>query len=213
LKIEDPPFHDLITKFVGNNRAFYLGGVKKIEKKVRGQELGFNFGSFIKSRFSARLFAVKVVPLAAIHQAVDLARFSPSVCNRQGWKVYHYDNRDKMNLLLKIQNGNNGFTHSINQLLKATSDTKKFTKMASNQVFVDGGLFSRSLLLSLHSKGIASCCLNTCLPFVDEVKVKNIGNIAQSERLIMMIGIGLYKDVFEVAISDRVAVEEILMSH
>ena len=82
--------------------------------------------------------------------------------------------------------------------------------MESNQAFVDGGLFSMRLLLSLHSQEIASCCLNTCLPYLDEVEIKKIANIPQSERLIMMIGIGNYKETYEVAISDRVPLSEIL---
>ena len=110
----------------------------------------------------------------------------------------------------KLQNGNNGFTDSINKVLLITTDTKKFTKLESNQVFVDGGLFSMNLLLSLHSLGVASCCLNTCLPYVDEEKMKIVGEIPSSERLIMMIGIGKYKDSFEVAISDRIQSKDIL---
>ena len=114
-----------------------------------------------------------------------------------------------MNTILNLQNGNNGFTETINKLLIITADTKKFTKLESNQVFVDGGLFAMNLLLALHAQNIASCCLNTCLPYVDEKKIKRIGNIPNSERLIMMIGIGKQKDSFEVAISERVAVEQI----
>ena len=145
-----------------------------------------------------------------MYKAVEMARYAPSVCNRQSWKVHIFKDRDKIDTLLGLQNGNNGFTQSIKQLLIITGDTKKFTKLESNQVFIDGGLFSMSLLLSLHSKEIASCCLNTCLPYLDEVKVKKIGKISGSERLIMMIGIGNYKDSFEVAISDRIPLDEII---
>ena len=118
-----------------------------------------------------------------------------------------------MDKLLKLQNGNNGFNQSINKLLIVTSDVKRFTKLESNQIFVDGGLFAMSLLYSLHAQGIASCCLNTCLPYVDELSIKNEGDIPSSERLIMMIGIGMHKDTYEVAISDRDSVEEIILQH
>ena len=46
--------------------------------------------------------------------------------------------------------------------------------------------------------------------YVDKKQVKTIGNIPENERLIMMIGIGKYKDSFEVAISDRIDVKDII---
>jgi len=114
---------------------------------------------------------------------------------------------------LKIQNGNGGFGDSINKLLVVTVDTNRFTKLEGNQIFVDGGLFSMNLLLAMHSMQIGACCLNTCLPYVDEKKIKNIGHIDSSERLIMMMGIGRLKDNFEVALSKKIGVNQIVTKH
>jgi nitroreductase len=124
--------------------------------------------------------------------------------------VHYYENEEDKKQLLKLQNGNSGFSESINKLLIITTDTKNFTKLEGNQVFIDGGMFAMSLVYALHAEGIASCCLNTCVPYVDEKKIKRIGNIPTSERLIMMVGIGKYKENFKVAISNRIATKEIL---
>ena len=183
-------------------------GKKKTKNQIQ-DAVNIDFENFIKSRTSVRNFSDKEVLEKEVYKAVDIARYTPSVCNRQSWKVHYFGDRNKMNTILNLQNGNNGFTETINKLLIITADTKKFTKLESNQVFVDGGLFAMNLLLALHAQNIASCCLNTCLPYVDEKKIKRIGNIPNSERLIMMIGIGKQKDSFEVAISERVAVEQI----
>jgi PP-loop superfamily ATP-utilizing enzyme len=78
---------------------------------------------------------------------------------------------------------------------------------------VDEGLFATNLLLGLHSQNIASCCLNTCFPYIVEKEVKKLAKISESERLIMMIGIGNFKENFEVAISNRIDVQQILTSH
>ena len=207
---QDLDFYNLILNFVKKNSGELLGGVKKVNKTEIKDAINLDFESFIKSRSSVRFFSKEQVSIKKLQKAIALARYTPSVCNRQSWRVHHFRDRSTMNLLLNIQNGNGGFNQSINQLLIITGDTKKFTQMESNQVFVDGGLFSMSLLLSLHSQEIASCCLNTCLPYLDEVEVKKIANIPQSERLIMMIGIGNYKETYEVAISDRVPLSEIL---
>jgi nitroreductase len=208
----DRDFHELISNFISGNTSIQIGGVKKVEIIELDKAIDINFDAFIKSRSSVRFFSEYDVDKKDLFKAIEMARYAPSVCNRQSWKVHHFVNRETMNTLLSLQNGNNGFTQSINQLLIVTGDTKKFTKLESNQVFVDGGLFAMSLLLALHSKKIASCCLNTCLPYIDEVAIKKIGVIPSSERLIMMIGIGNYKNTTEVAISDRMPVEELLLT-
>ena len=206
----DKSFYILLAEFVKGNTKERIGGLKRIDRIELKKAVDINFENFIKSRSSVRFFSEKNILEEDVYKAVEMARYAPSVCNRQSWKVHIFKDRDKIDTLLGLQNGNNGFTQSIKQLLIITGDTKKFTKLESNQVFIDGGLFSMSLLLSLHSKEIASCCLNTCLPYLDEVKVKKIGKISGSERLIMMIGIGNYKDSFEVAISDRIPLDEII---
>jgi len=186
------------------------GGVKKMTKREIQVTTAIDFENFMKSRTSVRNYAKDEVLDKEVYKAIELARFTPSVCNRQSWKVHYYKDEMLKKELLKLQNGNNGFSDSINKLIIVTTDTKKFTKLEGNQVFIDGGMFAMSLVLALHAQGVASCCLNTCLPYVDEKKIKQIGSIPNSERLIMMIGIGKYKDSFEVAISNRIPVDSIL---
>jgi hypothetical protein len=53
--------------------------------------------------------------------------------------VHYYKDRDIKNSLLKLQGGNGGFTDSINQLLIVTSEVRRFIKLESYQVYVDGG--------------------------------------------------------------------------
>ena len=187
------------------------GGVKALIQQDLNTIINFDFSNFAKSRTSVRNFSEIDVSSEAIYKAIDIARYAPSVCNRQSWKVHHFKNKDLKNKLLKLQGGNGGFTESINQLLIVTSEVKKFSRLESNQVYVDGGLFSMNLLLGLHSQNIASCSLNTCFPYVVEKEVKKLAQIPESQRLIMMIGVGNFKENFEVAISDRIDVEKILI--
>jgi nitroreductase len=211
LEKKDKDFYIIINEFLSNNSNHSnSGGLKYIGKEYLDEATNIDFEAFVKSRTSVRNFSSEEVLIDEVYKAVEIAKYAPSVCNRQSWKVHYFGNKVIKNKLLSLQNGNNGFTESINKVLIITSDTKKFTKLEGNQVFVDGGLFAMNMLLSLHSLGIASCCLNTCLPYVDEKKIKVIGKIPSSERLIMMIGIGKYKDSFEVAISNRVLAEEIV---
>lgn len=197
-----------INQFLSKNIGNKKGGLKKISKHG-----GFDFTSFVRSRSSLRNFSGKPIDRKIINLCLDDAKYCPSVCNRQGWKAHYYDNRKTVLKLLNLQDGNNGFTKSIKALFVITSDLSYFTNLEYNQVFVEGGIFSMNLVHSLHARGIGSCCLNLCVPFVREKIIKKTGSIEGSERLIMMIGIGYYNDENLVAFSNRKNTDEILQIH
>lgn len=189
------------------------GGTKTVFKEELVKFTDFNYEDFISSRSSVRDFKIMKIDRTDINTAVRIARNAPSVCNRQNWKIHYYDNVQLKTELLNLQHGNGGFTDSIQGLFIITSNLKGFTKMEQNQVFVDGGLVSMNLVLALHHLGIGSCCLNTCFPYSREIKIKKLGSIPENERLIMMIGVGYWKDEFKVAFSTKKDVKEILTIH
>ncbi len=209
IKIESPYF-DSIINFIGSSKQQEQGGTISINKNELKEIMAIPFEEFVKSRFSIRDFDNEDVDLEVIKQAVNIAKHAPSVCNRQSWKAHVYTKEEQILPLLKLQGGNNGFTQSINKLIIVTTDIKAFTLLESNQLFIDGGLFSMNLVLALHSQGIGACCLNTCFPFTSEKRVKQIGSIQENERLIMMIGIGNLKDSYKVAISKKKDLNEII---
>ncbi len=206
-------FKTLVTSFVGDHPNTEVGGTKLITRESLRAHTDIPFEAFVKSRFSVRNFADSDVPIDSLEKAVEMARHAPSVCNRQSWKVHVYQNKEQRLKLLKLQGGNNGFSESINTLLIVTTNTKAFTAMESNQVYVDGGIFSMNLVLSLHALEIGSCCLNTCFPYTIEKKVKKIGDIPENERLIMMMGTGRLKDTYKVARSRKKDTDELMVVH
>ena len=207
------PFFLSIQKFINNKTFEKNGGTILIEKNKLKEITDIPYEAFVKSRYSVRDFALTDVDTEQIKKAINIAKYAPSVCNRQSWAAHLYTNKAQMLDLLKLQGGNNGFTESINKLIIVTTDTKSFTKLESNQVYVDGGLFSMSLILALHSLGLGACCLNTCFPYTTEKKVKLVGDISENEKLIMMIGIGNLKDFYKVAISNKKQLSELLEIH
>lgn len=205
-------FNDIID-FIGDFEDDKLGGTRKLSSREIQIMTNIQYENFVKTRTSVRNFAEKDLAVGDIITAVSMARFSPSVCNRQAWKAHYFDDQDRMNQLLKLQAGNSGFTESIKGLIIVTSNLKYFTKLERNQVYTDGGIFSMNLILALHSMNIASCCLNTNLPFTTEKRIKNIADIPNEERLIMMIAIGYYKENFKVALSNKKDINDILTIH
>lgn len=202
-----------IDTFISKNDLSHKGGAKQVSKENIEILAKKPFNEFVKSRYSIRDFSDIDVPIATINDSIDLAKFAPSVCNRQSWQVHYYNDKPLMKELLTIQNGNGGFTDCINGLMIITGDIKGFTKYESNQLFVDGGLFSMNIMLALHYYNIGSCPLNTCVPFVVENKIKKLAGIPKNERLIMMLAVGNLKEEFKVAVSQRRSTAAILKVH
>jgi nitroreductase len=157
-----------------------------------------NFKNFFASRRSCRNFTKKIVSFSTIKKAVNYAITSPSVCNRRTWKFYVYQNKKKINQILELQNGNKGFTETIYNLGIITVDLKAFA--SGNEVYqswIEGGIFSSTLVYAFHSLGVANCCLNWSQSASNDIKLRQITNINKSENIIMLLAFG-YSDNYPV---------------
>lgn len=206
-------FEQAVTNFINKGNHDGNGGLKYIQKDFSSTLDLQEFRDFAQGRVSVRDFSSEAISAETIRDIVDIAKSAPSVCNRQGWKAHCYSDKSKIKELLSYQNGNAGFTDVIDKLLIVTADAKAFTKYESNQIFIDGGLFSMNILLAIHAAGLGACPLNTCYPYFTEKKVKLVSGIPDNERLIMMIGIGSLKENYTVAYSPRNPTDEIYVAH
>jgi len=67
------------------------------------------YAEFVKSRHSCRDFTEKNISIKRIQAAVELARHTPSVCNRQTCKIHLVRNKDLLSKAIKLQNGSRSF--------------------------------------------------------------------------------------------------------
>lgn len=206
-------YYQSIQLYVAGVHKSSLGGTKVMKKKNIEKAIQIDYKQFIEQRVSVRDFSSEEIAKDEIIEAINIAKIAPSVCNRQSWKAHIYFNKGEIETLLKYQHGNAGFGYNIKALILVTTDIKAFTKLESNQVFVDGGIFSMSMILALHAVGLGSCAMNTCIPYVDEKKIKGLGNIPENERLIMMLGVGKLKNEFKVPISHKKESDQIVLFH
>ncbi|NHN26145.1 nitroreductase family protein [Flavobacterium jejuense] len=202
-----------ISSFISDESNKGIGGTKIITKKEIETATNFDFETFVKTRSSIRDFDISDLDITLIEKAIDLARYTPSVCNRQSWGAHLYTNNKKVLEVLEFQNGHGGFKESIKGVIVITTNVAMFTKLETNQIFIDGGLFAMSMMYALHFQNIGSCPLNTCMPYIDEIKLKKKVGINENERVIMMIAIGNLKEEFKVAISNRRDLNQILTYH
>lgn len=166
---------------------------------------------FFLSRHSIRNFSGEEVPLEVIEKAADLARKTPSVCNRQGPRVHCFKNAAEA---LKWQSGNAGFGHLASRALVITSDIQAFSSIGErHQPFIDGGLYAMSIVYALHSLGYGSCMLAWDQTRQHNHAARKALNIPDNEVIIMMIAVGSLPDDLLVANAFRRPLTSSLFIH
>lgn len=183
---------------------------KSMTLKEIEQSTDFNFSHFLRTRKSIRDFDKGDIDTLLIKSCVADAMQTPSACNRQGWRVRLYEGKEK-DEILKFQNGNRGFAKSINKVVLITGFSEMYSYTERNGMLVDGSLFAMTLILSLHSKRIGVCPLNTSFTIKQELKLRKAINLNTNEEPIMMLAIGKLKDEFKVANSPRINIDEVLI--
>lgn len=163
-----------------------------------------SYKEFVLSRHSVREFSGAPVDVESIKEAVSLAQYTPSACNRQGWRSRIIVDKETIKTILANQNGNKGFGEHIDKLLIITCDLRYFAKGRElHQAYIDGGMYAMNVLHALHSKNIATIPLSASLRGDQETEVRNCANIQDSEVLILFIGVGSYPDEVLTTKSER----------
>jgi len=187
------------------------GGTLQLSRASLHEAGKLPFERFVRSRHSVRQFAERAVDAALIEQAVEMARFSPSVCNRSAGHVYLVEGADKARELLALQNGNRGFGDTAGRILVITSRAEAFHTVGERyQGWIDGGLFAMSLIYALHSLGLGSCCLNWSVEPATDRALKRAAGIRPGDQVIMLLAVGHLPEMLTVARSARRPVEEVL---
>ncbi|SFB69749.1 Nitroreductase [Zunongwangia mangrovi] len=162
------------------------------------------FDEFSFSRHSLRNFKDLEIPMSSITEALEIAKKTPSACNRQAWRTYIFTDKALIQEILKIQGGNRGFGHLADKLIIVTSELGVFGhSFERNQAFIDGGMYLMNLLYALHFKKIGTCPLNCSnTPEKDKI-LQKLCSVPQSEVFICMIACGFPPDEFKLATSPR----------
>lgn len=172
-----------------------------------------DFKHFSNSRKSVRAFTGKKIEQNVIKNAISLALNSPSVCNRQASKVYLIEDKEKIDGILKVQSGFNGFIDNVVQLLVVTTDRSAFYTVGErSQLFIDGGIFLMNLLYCLHFYEIGNCPANWGKSNQEEARISNFFKISKSEKIICLIPIGQVKKEFSVCLSKRRDLDEVFFT-
>jgi nitroreductase len=214
LGLQLPDIYEIIGQTLQNiqiphNQAG--GGVKTVTSAHIMAASSVDFGGFAGARHSIRNFTADPVDGKLIEKAVEIAQRTPSVCNRQPWHIYCFSEKQAIRNALKFQNGNDGFAENIQILLLVAGDLSAMMNSAErNEIWVDGGMFSMSLVYALHSLGLGTCCLNLCQNASEENRLRALVGITPHHSPVMMIAVGNIPETLSVAHSQRKLVKEVL---
>lgn len=197
--------------FLDRNLTIDKSGIKKVYAKDKSKNNEKGFYELCQGRSSVRDFSGESVDREAIIRAIDNARKTPSVCNRQGWFVYLVENKQMIESLLYYQRGFAGYPEIPESVLVITVSNSTFlSPVERNEAFVDGGLFAMSVIYGLEYEGLAAVTLNAMMNSKDEESIRKLVNIHESEQIILFIAIGAFKEKCVVPVSDRKEVDAFL---
>lgn len=198
--------HDVVSQeFFSPKLASRFGaaGVKELKKQDKFHNSEIGFYALTQGRSSVRAFTGNAIDTDKVLRALENAEKTPSVCNRQGWRVYWTENKELARQVLIHQRGF-AYKQMPEVLLAITVSNSTFiSPVERNQGFVDGGLYAMTVLYGLESEGLAAVPLNACLYARARSAVVRLLQIDPSEEIIMFIAVGELPEKTVVPASDR----------
>jgi len=137
---------------------------------------------------------------------------APSVCNRQGGRVYMMTSEAGKKAALSLQNGNRGWGHEAAVVLVLAASQEHYVLMREEryQAWIDGGMFSQSVLMGLHSVGLAACPLNWDVLPAQDMRMRREVGIPGTDSILMLVAVGHYPKELVVAASPRKPLADVL---
>lgn len=176
-----PNFQDIVADFGYRDVSSSEFSSMKLE----------NPEQFFLGRSSLREYSEEPVNIEVVYRALKLAQKTPSSCNMQPGHTYIIRDAEKIRMSLNIQSGNKGFGHKIQGLLIVTADQQAFISSSERyQHWIDGGMYSMSVVYALHALGLASCCLNWSEDPKRDLLLRRTLGINHSHSIMMMISYG-----------------------
>lgn len=171
-----------------------LGGTKSVF--YPNYEMNFeNILQFYTTRMSVRNYSSHEITDLEIAKATQIAKTTPTACNRQSSRIYIFKDKDIIREILDNQLGDQGWCNNANVLFVITSNQSYFGGLCErHQALIDGGLFSMNFMMGLHSQKIASCFKMYVSEPKREKCFKEITRIPSQEVPIVLIFAGHYLD-------------------
>jgi nitroreductase len=166
--------------------------------------------SLAKRRRSVRHYLQKPVPRELIDNALVVAGYSPSACNRQPFVFRVFDEPELVRKISSIPMGTKGFYEEFPCIVVIVGQLRAFKEMRDRHlIYIDGSLAAMSFLYALEVQGLSSCCINWPeIPELEERMISSL-NLAPDERPIMLISLGYPDPEAQVPYSQKKPLNEL----
>ena len=163
-----------------------------------------------KRRRSVRWFLDKSVSRRRIDQAIEVAKLSPSACNRQPFQFRVFDDHESAQRIGAIAMGTAGYNHNIPVLIAVVGRLGNyFSERDRHLIYVDGSLASMSLVYAFETLELSTCCINWADMEERERQISDELRLTPDERVIMLIAVGYPDPDAMVAYSQKKPLDEI----
>ncbi|TWT47369.1 nitroreductase family protein [Botrimarina hoheduenensis] len=144
-----------------------------------------------KRRRSVRWYEPRQVPREAIDQAVVVAGYSPSACNRQPFEFRVFDDPALIAQLADVPMGTRGFSHQFPVFIVIVGKLHAYPFARDRHViYIDASLAAMALEYALEVQGIATCSINWPDVRSREVAMAKLLGLKPDERVVMCISAG-----------------------
>lgn len=212
LKVEDLVAR-LSNRIKLSESSASLGGYQQLSFCEHSDEEFEMLNQMIHSRHSIREFSGAPVPIDKILNAIDLARYCPSACNRQAFRV-HVICKDKISIFQNWFDGVGGFADELDKLILITAKISSYRADEEMQYIVSASVLAGYLTLTLEASNIGCCFIQRpVLPTEQWQRISKQLTISQDEQVICALGIGTKTSSYKVPISNRLSLNRIVSVH
>lgn len=143
------------------------------------------------SRRSVRWYQDKPVPFELVQRAANIASFAPSACNRQPYRFLFCNDKQKTVEIANCAMGTTGFSENIPAIIAVIGDLSAYPAERDRHViYIDGSLATMQLMLALETLGLSTCSINWPDIKFREKMIRNVINLKDYERIIMLMAVG-----------------------
>ncbi|MGC0274927.1 nitroreductase family protein [Pseudactinotalea sp. Z1739] len=144
-----------------------------------------------KQRRSVRWFEHRPVPRELLDQALQVARESPTACNRLPYEFLIFDDPELVKKVASIPFGTAGYSHQIPAIVVVKGNLDSyFSPRDRHAIYIDSSLATMGFLYALETLGLSSSVINWPDFEPLEMKMARALGLQPHERVICLIAVG-----------------------
>jgi len=163
-----------------------------------------NLHQLAMRRRSVRFFQQRRVPRDLVDRALEIARQSPTACNRMPYEFRFFDDPEMVPKVASVPFGSAGYAENIPMVAVVVGRLDSyFSPRDRHAVYIDSSLAVMGFLYGLETLGLSSSIINWPDFEPLEIKMQKLLGLELHERPMMLIAIGFADTTVPVPFSKK----------